>query len=273
MKLNTYQNLFLGFLLFLLGFWFALFTTNTTEGFANYLYSFFFGLIPFFGGILAMFGSKTWGGIKSALGKSVFLIGFGIFLWGCGEMIWSYYNFFAGVSAPYPSPADLGFAPSILFYGLGAIYLAKVTGAKFGLRSPKAKVFVILGTIIIAVLSYYVLVTVARDGVVIPSGETFVKAVLDIAYPLGDFVSLLLAIIISGLSFKYMGGRYVIEILSILVGLAIMFVADSVFSYTTTIGTYYNADFGDLLLTFGLFFLTFGVLGFCGLKRGMVVQS
>lgn len=204
-----------------------------------------------------------WGRFKSAVGKAVFFTGLGIFCWGTGEMIWSYYNFFVGEPAPYPSLADLGFAPSIFFYGLGAIYLAKATGAKYGLRNMYAKAFVLLAPIVLLVVSYYAFVVIARGGVLVPPGETPLKVVLDIAYPLGDFLALTIAVIVSGLSFKYLGGKYVFDIVSILLGLAVMTVADAVFSYTTTLGIFYNGQFGDLLLTLGLFFLTFGVLGFC----------
>ncbi len=248
-------------------FWSVLFFTNTTEGFYNYLYSFLFGLTPLVGGIIALSNAKLWGGLKTAIGKAVFFIGLGIFCWGCGELIWSYYNFFLGVAAPYPSLADLGFAPSIFFYGIGAFYLSKVTGAKFGLRSTVAKVSMVVALIVILILSYYVLIIVARGGVLVPEAESSVKIILDIAYPLGDFLALAVAIIISGLSFRYMGGRYTLDIVAILLGLGVMFVADSVFSYTTTVGTYYNGNFGDLLLTTGTFLLTFGVLGFCKLKE------
>ena len=266
MIINSWQKIVLGFLAILFVFWLTLFMTGTTGGFYNYLYSFLFGLTPFFGGIVAMYYSRLWGGWKSAVGKAVFFIGLGIFLWGCGENIWSYYNFFLGVPAPYPSLADLGFAPSIFFYGLGAIYLSKATGAKFGLRNHWAKLFVGLAPILIFAFSYYILVVVARGGILIPDGESNLKALLDILYPLGDFVGLTVSVIVSGLSFKYLGGHYLLDIVSILAGLGVMFVADTIFSYTTTVGTYYNADFGDLILTLGTFLLTFGVLGFCTLK-------
>ncbi len=211
--------------------------------------------------------ASFWGGFKSAVGKAVFFIGLGIFCWGAGEMVWSYYNFFKNVPAPYPSIADLGFAPSIFFYGLGAIYLSKATGAKFSLRKRGAKLVVALASILILLLSYYLLVLVGRAGVIIPSGETPLKTILDVAYPLGDFVGLLLGVIISGLSFKYLGGKYKYDIYTILLGLGVMFIADTIFSYTTTAGTYYNADFGDLILSLGTFLLSFGVLGFCKLKN------
>ena len=46
-----------------------------------------------------------------------------------------------------------------------------------------------------------------------------------------------------------------------------MFIADSIFSYATTAGTFYNGEPGDLVLTLGLFFITYGILGFCEKPR------
>lgn len=262
MKVNLYQKICLGFLILLFGFWVWLYLSGSKEGFYNYLYSFLFGLIPLIGGFVAMINSKIWGGLKSAVGKAIFFIGLGLFCWGVGEAIWSYYNFFLHVAAPYPSLADIGFAPSIFFYGLGAIYLSRATGAKYGLRNKFAKVFLAVAPLVLLAFSYYLLITVARGGVLIPEGENRLKTFFDIVYPLGDFVSLVISVIISGLSFKYFGGKYLLDIISILLGLAVMTFADAVFSYTTTVQTYYNGNWGDLMLTIGLFLITFGVLGF-----------
>ncbi|MES2470678.1 MAG: hypothetical protein V4526_00360 [Patescibacteria group bacterium] len=267
MKTNIYQKVCLLFYIALVIFWIVLYTSGSTDGFSNYLYSFLFGLIPFFGGIAAMINSRRdWGGLSSAVGKATFFVGLGIFLWGCGEIIWSYYNFFLNVPAPYPSLADIGFAPSIFFYGLGAMYLSKATGAKFGLRSKMAKVFVIVAPILVLILSYYLLIVVARGGVLVPEGEPLLKALLDIIYPLGDLIALMIGVIVSGLSFKYVGGAFKFDVISLLCGLGVMYVADTVFSYTTTAGTYYNGNWGDLLLTTGLFLITYGILGFHKLK-------
>lgn len=262
MKVNLYQKISLIYFIVLFIFWVILTSTGSKTGFYNYLYSFLFGLIPLIGGFVSMVKAKQWGGFRSVIGKAVFFTGLGLFCWGFGESIWSYYNFFKHVAAPYPSLADVGFAPSIFFYGLGTIYLSKATGAKFGLRNKYAKVFTAIAPIIIFAISYYVLVIVARAGILIPKGETHLKTILDIAYPLGDFVSLALAVIISGLSFKYFGGKYRFDIIAILLGLFVMFCADSIFSYTTTVNTYYNGDWGDMLLAAGLFLITFGILGF-----------
>lgn len=267
MRLNIFQKACLAFYGFLVVFWIVLFFLGSKDGIYNYLYSFLFGLIPLVGGFIAMLNSRLWGGLKSAVGKAVFFIGLGLLLWGIGETIWSYYNFFLNEPAPYPSLADIGFAPSIFFYGLGAVYLSRATGAKYGLRNPIAKIFVVIAPIILLVISYYLFIVIARGGVIIPEGDSLLKSIFDIVYPLGDFLGLTISVLVSGLSFKYFGGRFLLDIFSILAGLAVMTFADAIFSYTTTVGTYYNANFGDLMLTTGLFLLTFGVLGFYKLKE------
>lgn len=262
MNINLLQKISLVYFCGLIAFWIILAFSGSKDGFYNYLYSFLFGLTPLIGGLIAIKGSNIWGGFKSSVGKAVLLIGIGIFLWGFGETIWSYYNFFLGIPAPYPSIADIGFAPSIFFYSLGTIYLSKVTGASFAIRSTAAKLVVFLSLLVVALVSYYVLVVIARNGVIIPEGEEGLKIILDILYPLGSFIGLSVSLIICGLSFKWLGGGHVVDILAILSGLAVMFIADSVFSYTTTVGTFYNGNAGDLILTLGTFLLTFGVLGF-----------
>ena len=218
--------------------------------------------MPLIGGAAALTRVRRWGGLKSAIGKAVFLIGLGIFSWGCGSMIWSYYNFFLGVSVPYPSWADIGFVPSIFFYGLGAIYLVRATGAKITWKNKYAKIFAVAAPVVIFLLSYYVLVIIARGGVLISSDGTPVKIFLDIIYPLGDFISLTLAILLSGFAFQYLKSGHRFDIMAVLMGLAVMFIVDSIFSYTTTMNTYYNGGPVDFLFIIGQFLLTFGVLGF-----------
>jgi hypothetical protein len=263
MKHNIYQKVAVGYLVILVGLWAALLATGTKSGNWNYLYSLLFGLVPFFAGLIGMFKAKLWGGLKSALGKAIFFTSFGLFLWGLGENIWSYYNFVLHVPAPYPSLADIGFAPSIFFWIVGTYYLAKATGAFFALKKTHwAKIIVVVVPLLLLVPSYYIQITLARDGTLVPSDETVLKTVFDIAYPFGDFLALTIAAIVFTLSYKYFGGYYRSAVRSILAGLAIMYIGDSVFSYTTTQGTYYNANWGDMLLTLGLFFISYGILAF-----------
>jgi hypothetical protein len=259
---NNYQLFLALYYVCLIVFWIFLHKSGHKTSNYNYTFSLLFSLMPLIGGIVGMVKAGIWGRFKSAIGKSVFFFGLGLFLWGAGSMVWSYYNFVIKNSLPYPSLADLGFAPSIFFWGVGAVFLSKASGARFTFKhSLFAKILTLIEIIGLPILAYYLLVKLARGGVVVPKGESPLKVVLDVAYPSGDFIALMLSVIIFGLSLKYFSGYFKVAIISLLVGLATMFLGDFVFSYTTTVGTFYNGDWGDLLLSFGLFLLTFGVLG------------
>ena len=266
LKLNKPQKIALATYVVVVGLWAFIHITgrvseNTDN--VNYWYSFIFGLIPLFGGIVGMLKSKIWGGLKSILGRSVFFFSLGLALWGFGESIWSYYNFFRAEPAPYPSIADIGFAPSIFFWILGTYFLSQAAGAMFALRKSKAaKATTGFLLVALSAVAYHMLINVARGGVLVPDGETSLKTILDIAYPLGDFLALIFAVTVFALSRKYLGGLYRFAIAFILVGLGLMYFGDFMFSYTTTTGTFYNANIGDLLLATGTFAMTFGILGF-----------
>lgn len=209
-----------------------------------------------------MFSARSWGMLGSAIGRSVFFIAAGLFTWGFGSMIWSYYNFFQKISAPYPSLADLGFILSLPFWILGIVNLSKATGAKFGLKRTGGRVILISIPIIVMVLSYYLLVVVGRGGVLTDSFNNYLKLFFDLAYPFGDVIILTFALVIFGLSLNFLGGRYRLSIFAIILGFVSMYLADFVFSYTTTTNIFYNGNWGDLIFTIALFFLTFGNLGF-----------
>lgn len=263
MKINKHQKLVTLLFVAITVLWLFLFVTQRKSGDLNYLYSFAFGLIPLYAGIVGMVKSRMWGGLKSALGRAIFFVSLGLAFWGTGEAIWSYYNFFKNVPAPYPSLADLGFAPSIFFWIIGTLFLTKATGALFALqKSHWAKVLAIGIPVLLLIPSYYIQIKLARGGVLVPPNESALKTVLDIAYPFGDFLALTLATVVFTLSYKFMGGIYRKAIILLLLGLAVMYAADSIFSYTTTKGTYYNANAGDLLLATGQYLMSVAILAF-----------
>jgi hypothetical protein len=261
--ITKYQTALITYFAAMVVFWVFIAFTGRKDGNVNYTFSFLFGLIPLVGGLVGMYKARLWGGLKSTLGRAIFFVSFGLVLWGAGESIWSYYNFVKHVAAPYPSLADIGFAPSIFFWILGTIFLAKATGAFFAFHnSHKMKIVAVLLPLAFLIPSYFIQIKLAHDGVLVPAGEPVLKVILDIAYPFGDFLALCFAAVVYALSFKYFGGLYRRAISCLLGGLAVMYIADTIFSYTTTKGTYYNAKWGDLLLAFGLFLITYGILAF-----------
>lgn len=266
MSLTVAQKLLSAYLLLLVIFWVFLQQSGLQTSFWNYFYSFAFSLIPLLGGIYGLFLAKPWGFLDSSIGRAICYISLGLFSWGVGSMIWSYYNFFERLAAPYPSVADVGFIAAIPLWIVGVVNLSQATGVRFALQNIKGKLFLLIVPILIFIVSYYLLVYVARGGVISESTDDLMKLFFDFAYPIGDVAILALATVILGLSLNYFGGLFKVPIIALLAGFGVMYLADFVFSYTTTIETFYNGNFGDLLFTLALFLMTFGVLGFNNLK-------
>jgi hypothetical protein len=248
--------------LFIVVYWAVLYFYGIKEQPLNYYYQVAEGFIPIAGGIWGIMKSRKWGFLKSKVGTAVFYISLGIFSWGVGQMLWSvYYNLIQHTDIPYPSLADVGFIMAIPFWTIGIIYLSRATGARFSLKHLRGKMILFALPLVAAIASYFLLIVIARGGV-IDFTEGGLKLAFDIAYPLGDLIILTLSLVIYGLSFNYLGGRYQVPIIMIIGGFILMYFSDFSFSYTTTLATYYNGHWVDLMFPTVMMLLACGVNGF-----------
>ena len=258
--MNRQQKIFLtilGTLHVLFIAWFVLiYLTGTTDDTIN-LYSNIYGIIPLLSGIYGLFLAQRWGGMKSAVGKAMSFLSLGLITWGVGMAVWLYYNIILNVEVPYPSLADAAFIISWPLWGIGAAFLSIATGAKFGAQG-KGRIILFAIPLTIIASSYYFLVTIARQGVV-STYEDGLKTFFDLAYPIGDVVILSVALLIIGLSYKYFGGIYKIAIYLILSAFVVNYFADFTFSYTTSLGTYYNGSLADILFATTMFIFGVGI--------------
>lgn len=228
----------------------------------NYWYQYAFGLIPLGGGILGMMKSFEWGGLRSKFGRALFFISAGATSWGIGQMFWSvFYNFILRVEIPYPSLADVGYILAVPLWIIGIVNLSKATGANFFLRHSRGKILLFTIPLVALAVSYYLLIVFARGGKIDLEGDA-IKLFFDFAYPIGDLLILTLSLLVYGLSFNYLGGKYKYSILSIILGFIVMYCADVSFSYVTTNETYFNGHWVDILFPTAMMFVTFGVNNF-----------
>ncbi len=262
LKVNKLSLIVLIYFCLMLVYWVGLHFTGKTDQNINLLYSFSLNTLSFVGGIIGVFVSLKWGGFRSVLGKGLLLMSLGLISWGAvGGYIWSYYNFILHQEVPYPSLSDVGFIAAVPLWAFGMFFLAKATGVKYALKNKAGKAYLFFLPIVSLAASYYLLVTVARDGSV-SDGGSFVKVFFDFAYPIGDVIIITIALLIFGLTLKLLGGMYRNPIHILLAGFVAMFFADMAFSYTTTIETYYNGNYADLFFTTALFLMSFGIASF-----------
>jgi len=261
MKINKYTSFLVGFLLQNVIFWVGIQFSKIIDLPINLIYSFSNGFLATAAGVMGLLISRHWGGSKSAVGKAVLLISLGTTSWGLGTLIWSFYNFVLHIPVPYPSWADLGYVLAVPLWIIGVFYLSKATGAKFSLRQLHGRLMLILLPLLAAVASYYFLYVVARNSSFEVEGG-LLKIFLDFYYPLGDWIILTVAFLVFGLSLRYLGGRFRLPVMITLLGFVFMFISDFMFSYTTTVESYYNGHLVDLLFTAAIFVISFGVASF-----------
>ncbi len=263
MRLNTKNSFLLGYIFVMFLFWTGMYVSGIKDLQINKFWGVGINFIPLFGGIFGLLTARHWGGFKSAVGKAISFLSLGLLSWSAGNWIWSYYNFFQQVNIPYPSVADIGYILAVPLWMIGMLYLSKATGVKYGLKKKVGQLYLVFLPIISIALSYYLLVVVARGGSITAGGE-FLKVFFDFAYPVGDIIIITIALLVYGLSLKYLGGRYKWPVITTLFGFILMFFADFSFSYETTLGTYYDGDPFNLLFIVALFTISFGIASMDG---------
>jgi len=273
MRLTNASVFLIGFYIALLFFWLSagLFASGNSSinfltifnGFQHnqqfgYIFAFVYAFIPLFGSLIGFRISRKWGFSKGTIGKAIFYLSLSLLCWAVAEFIWSYYNFVLHTAVPYPAWSDVGWVLCYPFWAIGTFYLSAPSGARIGLSKISGKLLLIIIPILISLFSWYVLVVLARGGA-ITSGGNFLTVFFDIAYPVGDVIILTLAFLIFGLSFKYWGGQIKWPVIIIIIGFLLEYIADFGFSYTTTVNTYYNGSWVDLVYATSLVLLSLGV--------------
>lgn len=257
-SINIYGKIVIAIFIGMVAWWlFITFNSyqNTTN---NFLYGAVLGLLPIVSSIFGFINAKKWGGFRSVMGRAVTFLSVGLLTWGIGTLVFAYYNIFLNVEVPYPSIADAFYIISWPLWIVSMVNFSKATGVKFQLKRISGRLAFFIIPLITIGISYYVLIVIARGGIV-SSFEGLLKTFFDLAYPIGDVAILTIALLIYGLSFNYLGGRFKWSIVITLVGFFMNYFADFTFSYTTTNGTYFVANWVDLIFTVTFFLIGLGV--------------
>ncbi|MDP3697855.1 MAG: hypothetical protein Q8R55_07685, partial [Candidatus Taylorbacteria bacterium] len=183
----------------------------------------------------------------------------GVVAWGIGSIIFAYYNLVLGIEVPSPGLADVVYVLSYPFWALGLINLGKGIGAGYKLRTPKGRVALVLVPILGFALTYFIFVTIAQGGEFDFGDAGAIKIFINIFFPLGDFVIITALGLIYSLSYRMFGGRFKWPINILLIGQFLLYCADSGFSYTAIQGTFYVANWVDLLFAHAMFLLAISV--------------
>jgi diguanylate cyclase (GGDEF)-like protein/PAS domain S-box-containing protein len=167
------------------------------------------------------------------------LIGGATTSWATGQLIWTWYESVLSREVPFPSPSDIG------YLGLPPFAAAAMLALPLAAQSTAGKVRTVFDGLMVAaslLLCSWVLVLqhVFEAGV-----DNLVNTSISLAYPVGDVV-LITMVATTWLRARRSTRRLPVSLPFIASGLLAFAVADSGFTYETTLGTYSSGSIIDL---------------------------
>ena len=247
--------LLLIFYFILLAWWIKIFISGVQQSNENYYFGFIYAFIALIGGVNGLFISRKWGGFRSYIGRGIIFFSLGLLGEWFGETAWSYYNIVAHIQVPYPSIADAGYFSIIPFYCLGILSFAKAAGTSFSLRSVYGKLILFVIPAIMLTISYFLYLKNLQFDTTQPL-TTF----LNYGYPIGEAITISLALLTYGLSKGILGGKMKSKVLFIIFALCIQYITDSTFLYTAAVNTYYNAGPVDMMYATAFLSMALGLI-------------
>ena len=225
----------------------------------HYFTNIILAIIPLIGAVSGFYRFKEWGGFHSKIAISILLLSSGLLVFFGGTVIWLYYNNFLNTPVPYPSIADLIYIFFQPLAGIGTVLFAYLSAVKTNPNDAKSKLYFFFIPAMLAIVTYYFVFLDAHNGTLDFSQNNLLKLLVDFAYPMGDVTILTLVVLVSGTNFNYLGKRLATPFTLIMLGQLFNYIADFTFSYSTTVGTYVNGNYTDLLYITAMFFIALGV--------------
>lgn len=230
-------------------------TVHTTD--FNYLYNISYGLNFLVAGVVSFLLMK-----KCQVHHTIHIImGTGSILFFFGQLTWVYYNLYLRLPVPYPGVADAFWLLFYFFTAFAGLLIMKEIKINFDLKK-------ILEIVIVSGFIFYLIYSFlfVNDT---PENLPLLTQMLNIGYPLFD--ALLLAMSISAIR-SQIGNLQPLLLYFVFCFVAFTF-GDTLFTYQTTLGTYWNGNITDAFYALAGYFFAMGVISLPSLLHPTDVQS
>src|SRR3989338_1536139 len=222
--------------------WVTIYWRDLTSGFENNAFTLIYPWISLIGGVVGLLISNKWGGLKSIIGRSLFVLSLGLLAQTFGQAAYAYYIYVLGIEVPYPSMGDVGYFGSVIFYLYGVLLLARVLRVNFSLRSLVGQAQAIIIPLILLGLSYILFLRGYEFDWSQP-----LKVFLDLGYPFGQAIYVSIATIAFLASRKALGGMMREPMSLLLVALIVQYFSDFIFLYEASNEQWYVGGVNDYM--------------------------
>lgn len=251
LRKNIFFKFIFSFFCLLSLWWVSITFRGLIDDHENNLFTLIYPLLSLAGGIAGVYYAGKWGGLKSALGRSISMFSYGLLAQFFGQAMYAYYIYIKGIEVPYPSFGDFGYFGSVIFYIFGISFLAKVSGFKFSFKSLMGKLqafFIPLGLLAFTYLFFLKSYLVNFDDKI--------KLFLDFGYPLGQAIYVSIAIITVLMARNILGGIMKNPIWFLIFALVVQYFSDFIFLYQSNSGTWYVGGINDYLYFLSYFLMS-----------------
>lgn len=233
------------------------FTNDLSGDDGKPFYGLILALLTLTAGIISIKRMMDWGGHKSTMGKILLLYGFGLFAWTAGTVIWAYYYVFLGNAIPYPSWGDLAYVLINPCFITGLALFGYTIAVKNSSHKTWENLYFFFIPISMALVTFYFVYILGHQVEI--TADSWLKVVLDFYYTFGDIVQLVVLMVVSSTAFNYLGIRLRLPFTLIITSLLVSYLADTLYAYSTSVGTYQNGGYVDFLFSLLLLLLGIGV--------------
>ena len=256
MRLSKIELLSILFLTSLFCSWvYLFFVLNGEDTSLNLIWAATYQLMAWFGGIYGLISAQGWGGWNSRMGRMIQYFSFGLLLQGFGQTVFSFYNIVLHIEIPYPSIADAGYFSSVIFYTLGIISLARISGASFKLNDLQGKIQALIFPLIMLIGSKYLFLSNYEFDWSSP-----LRIFLDFGYPLGEAFYVSVAILALFFSRNMLGGVMRNPIKIMMFALIAQYAAEFNFLIQALNASWMNGGYGDILYLISYFIMTISLI-------------
>jgi hypothetical protein len=212
----------------------------------NYLFNFTYSLLYFAGATVAQMCARNFKN-NSPLHIAMHLYTLGLILYGTGQVIWGYLNI-TQTPIPYPGPSDFFFLTSQPFLLLGMLFILIATGVK--LKLSHLLEVLSLSSILFAILYIFLTSSTPPQPISLPT------QLLNIIYPLIDSFSSAIAIV----AIRTQKAKMHPFLLLFTTSAILMTLADTLFSYRSSLDIYWNGDISDTFFMLSAIFIIVGLV-------------
>jgi len=213
-------------------------------------------ILPLLGVYIGLKMKDEWGGRKSSVGRSIFLISMGVTMWTLGQTTYLGYYFLTR-DVPFPGVPDYFFIFMDPLYALGLLAIMNFSGAKSNIKKSYGHLLLLFVPIAAIYINYKFFF---GDGSIFREIDSAV--IFDLIYTFGSTLLMAIAILALSLSLGKLGGKMKTAIYLILIGVALQYSGDVAYAIVEEESLRYNGNFADFLFFLSISSIILGMMSF-----------